>query len=50
MRILKKLSIIILCIIIIIAIAGIIKFNILQDDIYIKNADGTVEKYNDTKH
>ena len=39
-----------ICIIAIIAIAGIIKFNVLQDDIYIKNADGTVEKYDEAKH
>lgn len=50
MKTIKILAIIILSIIVIIAIAGIIKFNILADDIYIQNEDGTVEKYDEAKH
>ncbi len=46
----KWLAIIVVGVIVIIAIAGIIKFNILEDDIYIQNEDGTVEKFDDVKH
>jgi len=49
MKIIKTLLIIVVTILVVVAIAGIIKFNILQDDIYIKNADGTVEKYDEAK-
>ena len=50
MKTIKILATTILIIIIIIAIAGIIKFNFINDDIYIRNGDGTIEKYDEAKH
>jgi len=50
MKLIKTTTTIILSLIVIIAIAGIIKFNILCDDIYIENEDGTIEKFDEAKH
>lgn len=43
----KTILLIILLAIIAVAVAGFIKFNILQDDIYIEQPDGSVAKAND---
>lgn len=43
----KTILLIILLAIVAVAVAGIIKFNILQDDIYIEQPDGSVVKAND---
>ncbi|VAX17316.1 FIG01202709: hypothetical protein [hydrothermal vent metagenome] len=50
MSLIKKTAVIIIGIIILVVVAGIIKFNFTDDDIYIQNKDGTVEKYDDAKH
>jgi len=50
MKIIKITAIIIVSIIVIIVVAGIIKFNFTDDDIFIRNSDGTVEKYDEAKH
>ncbi|NOX64735.1 MAG: hypothetical protein GXO85_02795, partial [Chlorobi bacterium] len=50
MKIIKITAIIIVSIIVIIVVAGIIKFNFTDDDIFIRNNDGTVEKYDEAKH
>ena len=46
-KIFKILVIILLFLFLLVVLAGIYKFNILQDDIYVENEDGEFVKWND---
>ena len=50
MKTIKRIVIIISFIVGLIILAGIIKFDLLVDDIYVQNEDGTVEKFDEAKH
>ncbi|MBU1046591.1 hypothetical protein KKH36_02315 [Patescibacteria group bacterium] len=49
-KILKRIIIGIITIIVLIALAGIYKFNFTDDDIYVQQEDGSVVKYNEIEN